>query len=151
MNTSGKLGIAAFVIAGVTAYMAYIGSASGWTYFLTVEECLSRAPALVNQPIRVSGKIVSGSLQIAPSRDRATFRIGQASDELPVSCTGTLPDNLREGSEVVVEGTLDDSGTLCGTKVLTRCASKYASESNEACNAPSCEVPSTPPMEEHRE
>jgi cytochrome c-type biogenesis protein CcmE len=36
-----------------------------------------------------------------------------------------LPDNLVEGIDVVVEGTLEKQGRLRGEKVMTRCASKY--------------------------
>jgi cytochrome c-type biogenesis protein CcmE len=40
-----------------------------------------------------------------------------------------VPDNLTEGIEVVVEGKLGADGTLRGDKLLTKCASKYASKS----------------------
>jgi cytochrome c-type biogenesis protein CcmE len=132
MSTAVKLGIAACIVASVTAYMAYAGSTASWQYFLTVEECLADAPALVNQRVRVNGKIVVGSLEIAPGRQQATFKICEADLELPVRCAGPLPDNLAEGKDVVVEGRLDEGGYLRGDKVLTRCASKYASEARTA-------------------
>ncbi len=136
MSTSVKLGIAACVIASVTAYMAYIGTTSSWQYYLTVDECLSDAAALVNQRIRVNGKIVAGSLEYAADREQATFKIQERDVELSVSCRGTLPDNLAEATEVVVEGRLDESGCLNADKVLTRCASKYAPEARFATDRP---------------
>jgi cytochrome c-type biogenesis protein CcmE len=45
-----------------------------------------------------------------------------------------LPDNLAEKMAMVVEGRLDDSGTLHGDKVLTRCASKYQSQPRDDSN-----------------
>ena len=135
MNTNGKLGIAATIIASVTVYMAYVGTTADWRYFLTIEECLHNAPALVNQPIRVSGKVVTDSLEIAPGRQQASFKIGEADLELSVRCDGPLPDNLAEEMDVVVEGRLDESGKLQGDKLLTRCASKYASETGLAAKA----------------
>lgn len=128
MNTNGKLGIAAAIIASVTVYMAYVGTTADWRYFLTVEECVQSERALVNQPIRVNGKVLKGSLEIESGRQRATFKIGEAGFELSVRCDGPLPDNLGEEMDVVVEGRLDESGELWGDKVLTRCASKYESE-----------------------
>jgi cytochrome c-type biogenesis protein CcmE len=127
MSTNGKLGIAAAIIASVTLYMAYVGTTADWRYFLTVEECVHNASGLVNQPIRVNGKVVQGTLEIETGRQQATFRIGEADVELSVLCDGPLPDNLGEEMEVVVEGRLDASGILRGDKVLTRCASKYES------------------------
>ena len=144
MSTNAKLGIAASIIASVTVYMAYIGTTADWRYFLTIEECLHNAPALVNQPIRVSGKVVVNSLEIATGRQQATFKISEAAHELSVRCDGPLPDNLAEEMDVVVEGRLDESGNLQGHKVLTRCASKYASETGMVAKASPPTSPENP-------
>ena len=141
MSTNGKLGIAASIIASVTVYMAYVGTTADWRYFLTIEECLHQASNLVNQPIRVNGKVLPGSLEIAAGREQATFKIGDANLEMLVRCDGPLPDNLAEEMDVVVEGRLDESGKLQGDKVLTRCASKYESETPLAASA----IPPTSP------
>ena len=135
MSSTAKLGIAACIVTSVTVYMAYVGSTASWQYFVTVDECLADAPTLVNQRIRVSGKVVVGSLEIATGRQRAAFKMGKADHELSVVCAGTLPDNLDEDMDVVVEGRLDKAGTLRGDKVLTRCASKYATEASMASAA----------------
>lgn len=136
MTTTGQLGIAASIVASLTAYMAYVGSTSGWQYFLTVEECLRDRPTLINQPVRVSGKVMTGSLEIIPGQQQANFKIGKAGSALTVRYTGPLPDNLAEGVDVVVEGRLDQTGHLNGDKVLTQCASKYASEENPSAPVP---------------
>jgi len=135
MSAAVKLGIAACIVASVTAYMAYVGMTASWQYYLTVDECLSDAPALVNQRVRVNGKVVVGSLDISADRRLATFKIGEAAGQLLVRCTGPLPDNLAEDIDVVVEGRLDESGYLRGDKVLTRCASKYESQGSMAATA----------------
>lgn len=132
MSTAIKLGIAATIVAGVTAYMAYLGTTASWKYYLTVDECLAEAPALAKQRMRVNGKVAVGSLDISPGRKLATFRLCGTDRELPVRCTGPLPDNLAEDMEVVVEGRLDDEGLLQGDQVITRCASKYETKSRTA-------------------
>lgn len=126
MSTNVKLGIAACIIAGVTAYMAYVGSAANWQYYLTVAECLNQSDSLANQPVRVSGTILPGTLERASDHSRVTFMIGEVDCKLPVRCAGPFPDNLEEAMEVVVEGRLDRAGCLQGEKLITRCASKYA-------------------------
>lgn len=132
MSTTFKLAIAACIIGSVTAYMAYTGSATSWKYYLTVDECLADAAALAKQRMRVNGKVAVGSLDIAADRDHATFRLCGTDRELPVHCTGPLPDNLAEDMDVVVEGRLDEAGLLRGDQVLTKCASKYATEARTA-------------------
>ncbi len=112
MSTTVKLGIAACIVAGVTAYMAYVGTTASWQYYLTVDECLADAPALVNQRIRVNGKVVVGSLEIAAGRQQATFKICESDHELSVSCAGPLPDNLAEDDGRCRRGTSGRIGPL---------------------------------------
>ncbi len=59
---------------------------------------------------------------------QAEFALKGTEANLPVVCSGPLPDQLGERAEVVVEGRLDECGVLRGEKVLTRCASKYRSQ-----------------------
>jgi cytochrome c-type biogenesis protein CcmE len=82
--------------------------------------------------MRVNGKIVAGSLNISTTRQQATFKLSGSRSELAVDCAGPLPDNLAEEIDVVVEGRLDESGQLVGDKVLTKCASKYATQAKTA-------------------
>lgn len=127
MTTVGKLAVGAVVIGGVTAYMAYLGAATSWQYYLTVDECLADAETVSGSRVRVSGKVAPGSLHISPDRSRADLSLSGTESHLPVVCSGPLPDNLAEGIDVVVEGRLTASGVFQGDKLLTRCASKYES------------------------
>jgi cytochrome c-type biogenesis protein CcmE len=127
MSSGVKLAIGAAVVVGVTTYMAYVGAASSWKYYVTADECLADQAKFVGSRVRVSGRIAPESLQIASDRSRADFSLVAEDGLLPVVCTGLLPDNLDEDMEVVVEGRLEAGGTLRGDKLLTRCASKYES------------------------
>lgn len=145
MTTTVKLGIAGCIVAGVTAYMAYQGTATSWKYYLTVDECQADIAALIHQRVRVNGKVAVGSLAISEHGKRATFQMQGTKHQLPVICNGSLPDNLAEDMDVVVEGRLDKTGVLQGENVLTRCASKYESEAETAssaeCDKSSAEAP----------
>ena len=127
MTAGTRVAIGTVVVLGVTAYMAYVGAASSWQYYLSVDECVADANALLNDRIRVSGKIASSSLEIANDRGSATFRLEGSQSGIRVACSGPLPDNLAEERHVVVEGHLENTQLLLGHKVLTKCASKYAS------------------------
>jgi cytochrome c-type biogenesis protein CcmE len=128
MATGRKLAIAGLVVAGVTGYMAYLGASSSWQYYVTVDECLTGGDRLARGRIRVSGRIAPHSLVVAEDGRSARFALRGAAGSLPVTCSGPLPDNLAENTEAVVEGRLDETGILCGEKLLTRCASKYQSQ-----------------------
>ncbi len=135
MTTGRKLAIGGGVVAGVTAYMAYVGASTSWQYYLSVDECAANAQSLLGDRIRVSGKVASDSLRIAEDRRHAAFSLRGTSSRLDVICSGPLPDNLAEEMDVVVEGRLEDSGLLRAEKVLTRCASKYESQEPAAAEA----------------
>lgn len=120
-----KLIAGATILAGTTAYLAYLGASTSWQYYVHVEECCQDAPHLVGQRVRVNGKVAADSLAIRDDRRSATFTLTGGESCLPVECKGPLPDNLKEDIEVVVEGTLSREGVLQGDKVLTKCASKY--------------------------
>jgi len=133
MSTGKKLVIAGLVIAGVTAYMAYLGASASWRYYMTVQECVENATQVAGQRIRVSGTILPGSLVIAPDRQEARFSLSEAGSNLPVVCAGPLPDDLSptKSMEVVVEGRLEGSYMLHGDKLITKCASKYNAQKKE--------------------
>ena len=133
ISTGKKLAIAGLVVAGATAYMAYLGASSSWQYYMTVPECVENARQVAGRRIRVSGTILPGSLVIASDRQEARFSLSEGGRNLPVVCTGPLPDDLSpaKAMEVVVEGRMDDSCALRGDKLITRCASKYSARKKE--------------------
>jgi cytochrome c-type biogenesis protein CcmE len=120
-----KLLLAIAAIGGVTIYMAYVSATSSWKYYVTADECVAHLSELAGSRIRVSGVVAAGSLQINGERAQASFALLGKTHRLNAVCTGVLPDNLKEESEVVIEGYLQSDGTLHGDKVLTKCASKY--------------------------
>jgi cytochrome c-type biogenesis protein CcmE len=127
MTAGAKLAIGIAIVATVTAYMAYVGAATSWQYYLTVDECVASAAELMGQRVRVSGKVAPGSLEITADRKHGHFSLTGTRKELHVVCSGTFPDNLADGLEVVVGGRLEHTGVLRGDTVLARCASKYES------------------------
>jgi cytochrome c-type biogenesis protein CcmE len=137
VKSSGrKLAVASLVVAGATAYMAYLGASSSWQYYMTADECLANVSEVAGRRVRVSGKIAPQTLRIAADRLGATFSLAGSNGQLPVVCSGALPDNLAAAADVVVEGRIDATGLLRGDKVLTRCASKYQSQAGQEGDSP---------------
>ncbi len=135
MSAGVKLTIAALFVATTIGYLAFLGAASSWQYYLSVDEAAVDAPHLTGTRIRVSGRVEVGSLKIVDDRRQATFELVGESHKLRATCRCALPDNLAENIDVVVEGTLLNDGIAC-RKVITRCASKYKQkETTTALNA----------------
>ena len=135
MSAGVKLTIAALLVATAICYLAFLGAASSWQYYLSVDEAVVDATHLTGTRIRVSGRVEAGSLKIVDDRRQATFELVGESHKLLATCCCALPDNLAENIDVVVEGTLQNDGIVC-RKVITRCASKYErKETTTALNA----------------
>jgi cytochrome c-type biogenesis protein CcmE len=132
MTTGRKLALASVIVACAIIYLTYLGAAESWQYYLNVDECLTDVSLHSGSRLRVNGKVAGGSLQIAPDRRQVAFALKGAKGSLAVICTGTIPDNLAENMDVVVEGRLEGQAKFRADKVLTRCASKYQAQNTSS-------------------
>ncbi|MFO1095922.1 MAG: cytochrome c maturation protein CcmE [Planctomycetaceae bacterium] len=130
MSPPVKLLVGAAIIAGATAYLAWLGASSSWQYYVLVDECVRDHKTFVGQRIRVSGRIAPATLDVSPDRRSCSFVLLGDHARLNVASRGLLPDNLAADMDVVVEGVLRDEVSLNGDKIITRCASKYQSDGN---------------------
>ena len=137
MSLRLKLTAGALVVIAAIGYLAFLGAARSWQYYLSVDETVADAVNLTGKRIRVSGRVAVESLMISDRRLEAEFDLASAEHKLHTLCRCAIPDNLAEDIDVVVEGVLQADGIL-GHKVITRCASKYEpKESLAARNDPS--------------
>ena len=91
-------------------------------YYYSVEEVQSQLSSLQSRGIRISGKAAGIETQGRECR----FQVGGEQESLAVVYYGLLPDTLKEGSEVVVEGRWDPARQhFEATIVLAKCPSKY--------------------------
>jgi cytochrome c-type biogenesis protein CcmE len=132
MTTGRKLAVASMLVAGAIVYLTYLGAAESWQYYLTVDECLKDVSLHGGTCLRVSGKVAGGSLQIGPDRRQVVFMLQGAKGSLAVTFSGSIPDNLAENMDVVVEGRFENETQFHADKILTRCASKYQSNNSSS-------------------
>ncbi|MCF8030321.1 MAG: cytochrome c maturation protein CcmE [Desulfohalobiaceae bacterium] len=113
-------------------YLVLSGIQQSNMYFLNVSEALAKTPQEV-QKARVFGTIAPDGLPDASGDDEAVLRLADKENPqqtLRVKYSGVLPDNLKPGTEVIVEGSMGDSGNVFSAHtLLTQCPSKYESES----------------------
>jgi cytochrome c-type biogenesis protein CcmE len=77
----------------------------------------------------LTGRVVEGSIRREDGELR--FRVADrddASQSIPVTYTGTVPDPFRGGREVILTGTVE-SGVFVGEPdtLITKCPSKFSS------------------------
>jgi cytochrome c-type biogenesis protein CcmE len=140
MNRKARFAIAAFLLAGAVGYLMYTGVRQTAVYYLTIGEFLAKKDTLVNEGIRVAGRVEVGSVskKMTPSGEELNFRLGDFSTDgvpqstVPVHFVGVTPDMFKAagGSDVIVEGKYRD-GTLYAQNLLTSCPSKYEAEAGK--------------------
>ena len=113
------------VVTGTIAYLMFSGMQDTMGYYLTVTEVLAQDVSQTDKgKLRVSGTVEEGSLKWNPGRKKIRFSIADEQTRLPVEYEGIVPDTLKNGQKVIVEGVFVD-GTFIASDLMTSCASKY--------------------------
>ncbi len=98
-------------------------------YFREVGEVLNQQTALTGKSLRVSGKIVTESIQYDAANLDLRFKISDPADatkQLPIHFHGVQPDQItRENTEAIVEGTMGPNGSMEANNLLLKCPSRY--------------------------
>lgn len=116
-----KLVIGATVIAGAAAYLAIAAVQSGWVYYVPVDQFMAEQ-GVPGRRIRLCG--MADAIEADPGR--FAFELRGETARIRVQYRGvSLPQLLKPGAQVVVEGSLDQSGVFVADVLLTKCASKY--------------------------
>lgn len=78
----------------------------------------------------VTGKVAAGSVQRKGETLRFEITDRDGGEARPVTYQGIVPDPFREGREVIVTGSLNESGVLVAEKdsLITKCPSKFKEE-----------------------
>jgi cytochrome c-type biogenesis protein CcmE len=122
---SPKLVIVAGVIAAAVGYLIFTAVQTSAVYYLTVSELLAAGPTIREQPVRVAGNVVTGSIRREPTSMVVQFEAEDASGRLPVTYRGVLPDIFGDGVEVVVEGKYQNDGVFTASTLLAKCPSRF--------------------------
>ena len=124
--------IVGVVVVAALAYLGFTAFQGASMYYLTVDELLAREDIGDGERVRLMGKVVDGSVEENQETHTLRFKVtSEAGTAMPVVYTGMVPDAFKQGADVVLEGSLADSGTFQADAVLVKCPSKYESETGE--------------------
>lgn len=121
-----KFVLAIVVVVLALSYLVYGGVKGTMVYYLTVEELKERAPSIYKEKVRVSGKVVPGSI----TRDingALRFQITDGKQTIDVEYKGIVPDIFKDGVEAVVEGLYTPQNVFNASVLLAKCPTKYES------------------------
>lgn len=86
---------------------------------------LRTKPVPEGRKLRIGGLVENASLRREPDGKTVEFRITDGNTAVPVTFTGLLPDLFREGQGVVIEGRLENNGTVRADTVLAKHDERY--------------------------
>jgi cytochrome c-type biogenesis protein CcmE len=148
LNRKHKFLFGAALIVAAVGGLVYTAVRETSAYFLTMEEYARDPSGLDGQPLRLAGRVSSGTVKWDPktldlefllqpipageggeheSRRVAAPDPAAVSATLPVRYNGILPDMFADGRDVIVEGRVD-GGVFHAKALLTTCPSKYEAE-----------------------
>jgi len=110
--------IALLVIAGALVWVAASGLRHSLVYYRTPTEVLQMGTRAVNDPTRLGGYVVPGTVEHAGSSLR--FVITDGTTRMTVIATGTIPSLFRAGQGVVLEGHEGADGAFRADTVLVK-------------------------------
>jgi cytochrome c-type biogenesis protein CcmE len=130
MKPKYLLGLA--LIAAAVVFLIVTSMSANAQYFYTIDELRSKGQSVVDQNLRVSGAVVSGSpsFEVRDNQPYLEFAIvdadktGQA--PLVVVYNGPKPDLINEPhAQAIVEGRLGADGKFHADNLLLKCPSRY--------------------------
>lgn len=134
-NSKAKYIIGGMVIVGLIAYLIISSISSAGAYYREVGEVLAQQDTLAGKNLRVSGNIVTASVQYDSAKLDLNFLISDPTDAgktLPVYFHGVQPDQItREGASAIVEGSLGPNGVVEANNLLLKCPSRYKEQGME--------------------
>jgi cytochrome c-type biogenesis protein CcmE len=114
------------VVLGVVAFLVVRANRSGVVYYYTVSELLAPSATARPRGLRVTGKVVPGT--VSQQGRTLEFRVSDGHNSLPVRFLGTSPGTFTDSSEVVLEGRIDSVNVFRASTLLTKCPSKYKAQ-----------------------
>jgi cytochrome c-type biogenesis protein CcmE len=129
MSARAKLAVAAAIVLAAVGYLVAAGMQKGWVYFLEVDQFLTDS-TYHDQRVRLHGKVAADDVYSASQSGlSARFNLLGKQQHLTIVYSGVLPDMFEPGRDVVVEGRFDKDQVFQADVLMTKCASKYESES----------------------
>lgn len=84
---------------------------------LTVEQLVGYGDSVYDKPVKVAGVVKSGTLTFAGSDERFVLADGEGSAEISVKYDGALSEEIADGSNVVLTGSVSSDGAFTATDV----------------------------------
>ncbi|MBK8295523.1 MAG: cytochrome c maturation protein CcmE [Solirubrobacterales bacterium] len=89
--------------------------------------------AVPGKSYEMTGMVTPGTIEKQGEGIKFEVNDRDGSGSIPVTYVGVVPDPFRDGREIVLKGSVDESGTFVGERdtLVTKCPSKFSEKKNQ--------------------
>ena len=121
-----KVGLTSLVLALAFGGLLYQTMGEATEYYKHVDEVMTDPVAWHGKKLQLHGYVVDKSIMRRPDTLDYIFKIHSNGKVVNARYTGVVPDTFKDGSEVVIKGTLSPEGFhVSPNGVMAKCPSKY--------------------------
>jgi cytochrome c-type biogenesis protein CcmE len=128
-----KVGATSVVLVAAFVGLLWTTLSEGTEYYKHVDEVMVDPAAWYGKKLQVHGHVVDGSIMRKRDTLDYRFQIQNNGKVLEARYSGIVPDTFKDGSEVVVKGSLRSDGFHVEPNgVMAKCPSKYEASATPA-------------------
>ena len=126
-----KIAVTCAVLLAALGGLMYTTLAEGTEYYMHVDEVMNDPAAWQGKRLQLHGFV--SDLRQRPNSLDYRFQVQNNGKVITASYSGVVPDNFKNGAEVVLKGQLHgDAFDVDTNGVMAKCPSKYAAQSGAA-------------------
>jgi cytochrome c-type biogenesis protein CcmE len=119
-----KIAVTCLVLAGALGGLMYTTLQEGTEYYMHVDEVMTDQAAWQGKRLQLHGFV--SDLRQRPNTLDYKFQVQNNGKVITAEYSGVVPDNFKNGAEVVLKGQLHPQGfTVSPNGVMAKCPSKY--------------------------
>jgi cytochrome c-type biogenesis protein CcmE len=123
---TAKIGLTTLVLLTALGGLLWSTLAEGTEYYKHVDEVTAAPDQWYGKKLQIHGFVVKDSILRKRESLDYRFKVENKGAVIDASYSGIVPDTFKDGSEVVIKGTLGPNGfTVEPGGVMAKCPSKY--------------------------
>ena len=122
-----KISLTIGILLAALSGLMYTTLSEGTEYYKHVDEVMANPSAWQGKRLQLHGYVVANSIAKKPSSLDYRFEIESNGKVVQAYYSGSVPDNFKDGAEVVIKGTLNGSAFQVNPRdgIMAKCPSKY--------------------------
>jgi cytochrome c-type biogenesis protein CcmE len=122
-----KITVTVTVLLAALFGLMYTTLSEGTEYYKHVDEVMANPAAWEGKRLQLHGHVVDKSIEKRPGTLDYRFKVQSNGHVVTATYRGVVPDNFKDGAEVVMKGTLGANGFTVDDRngIMAKCPSKY--------------------------